>query len=140
MVFSRFFKSKKPDPPPVKEDPRCGAPPAPAEAEPAKIFTPEEIREAVIEELRTVYDPEIPANIYEMGLIYDIDVDASGKVIIQMTLTSPGCPVAGSLVPEVESKARMVPGVSHARAVLVWDPPWDPSRMSDAAKLQLGFL
>jgi FeS assembly SUF system protein len=94
----------------------------------------------VIEVLRTVYDPEIPVNIYEMGLIYGVDVDPAGKVVVRMTLTSPGCPVAGSLVPEVEGKARLIPGVTAAKAILVWDPPWDPSMMSDAAKLQLGMF
>jgi FeS assembly SUF system protein len=138
MVFSRLFKSKKSDPHPAREVSRTGAPPA--QTAPENAAAPEEIREAVVEALRTVYDPEIPVNIYEMGLVYDIDVDASGSVTIQMTLTSPGCPVAGSLVPEVESKALMVPGVRQARALLVWDPPWDPSMMSDAAKLQLGFF
>ena len=90
--------------------------------------------------MRTVFDPEIPVNIYEMGLIYEIDVDASGRVLVRMTLTSPGCPVAGSLMPEVERKIAAVPGVTDVYVELVWDPPWDPSRMSDAAKLQLGMF
>ena len=99
-----------------------------------------EIEQDVIEVLRTIFDPEIPVNIYEMGLIYEIDVDASGRVLVRMTLTSPGCPVARSLMPEVERKIAAVPGVTDVYVELVWDPPWDPSRMSDAAKLQLGMF
>jgi len=106
----------------------------------ASPIRPEEIKEAVIEVLRTVYDPEIPVNIYELGLVYEIDVDASNRVLINMTLTSPGCPVAGSLIPEVESKVLAVPGVKDVFVELVWEPPWDPDRMSDAAKLQLGMF
>ena len=99
-----------------------------------------DIEQAVIEVLRTVYDPEIPVNIYELGLVYAIDIDADGKVVVRMTLTSPGCPVAGSLPPEVESKVSQVPGVTSAKVNLVWDPPWDMSQMSEAAKLQLGMF
>lgn len=98
------------------------------------------IREQVIAALRAVYDPEIPVNIYELGLIYRIDVDAAGTVDVEMTLTSPACPVAGSLPGEVEAKVRGVPGVTEARIELVWDPPWDKDMMSEAAKLQLGFF
>lgn len=101
--------------------------------------TIEETRQAVVEMLRTCYDPEIPVDIYELGLIYQVDVDEAGKVSIRMTLTSPMCPVAGSLPGEVEGKVRSVPGVTDAAIDLVWDPPWDPSLMSEAAKLQLGF-
>ncbi len=93
----------------------------------------------VIEMLRTCYDPEIPVDIYELGLIYDVDVNAAGVVNIRMTLTSPACPVAGSLPPEVESKVRTVSGVSEAKVEIVWDPPWTPERMSEAAKLQLNM-
>ncbi len=93
----------------------------------------------VIEMLRTCYDPEIPVDIYELGLIYDVDVNAAGVVHIRMTLTSPACPVAGSLPPEVESKVRTVSGVSEAKVEIVWDPPWTPERMSEAAKLQLNM-
>lgn len=93
----------------------------------------------VIEMLRTCYDPEIPVDIYELGLIYDVDVNATGVVNIRMTLTSPACPVAGSLPPEVESKVRAVSGVTEAKVEIVWDPPWTPERMSEAAKLQLNM-
>lgn len=90
--------------------------------------------------LRTVYDPEIPVNIYELGLIYNIDVDEHGVVDIEMTLTSPGCPVAGSLPGEVESKVRQVEGVTDVTVDLVWNPPWSMDRMSEEAKLDLGFF
>ena len=94
----------------------------------------------IIEALHTCFDPEIPVDIYELGLIYDIDVQPSGEVKIQMTLTSPGCPVAGSLPGEVEQKVRSVPGVTDAKVELVWDPPWCMEKMSEAAKLQLGMF
>ena len=100
----------------------------------------EDLGEKIIEALKTIYDPEIPVNIYDLGLIYGVDVDSKGDVIIQMTLTAPGCPVAGYMPSEVESKVCDIPGVVSCRVDLVWDPPWDPSRMSEAAKLQLGFL
>lgn len=98
-----------------------------------------EIRPQVIEALRTVFDPEIPVNIYEMGLVYDVLVDAGGLVGIRMTLTAPACPAAQSLPVEVRDKARAVPGVSDAKVEIVWDPPWTKERMSEAAKLQLGL-
>lgn len=98
-----------------------------------------EIRPQVIEALKTVFDPEIPVNIYEMGLVYDVLVDASGAVGIRMTLTAPACPAAQSLPVEVRDKARAVPGVTDAKVEIVWDPPWTKERMSDAAKLQLGL-
>jgi len=100
----------------------------------------DDLREKIIEALRTCYDPEIPVNIYELGLIYNIDIDPQFSVNVRMTLTSPGCPVAGSLPPEVQYKVESVMGVKSAQVDLVWDPPWNPSRMSEAAKLQLGML
>lgn len=98
------------------------------------------VRDQVIEVIRGIYDPEIPVNIYELGLIYDIDIDESQFINIKMTLTSPACPVAGTLPPEVEQKVGMVPGVSGAKVELVWDPPWDMSKMTEAAKLQLNLM
>lgn len=94
----------------------------------------------VIEAIRTIYDPEIPLNIYDLGLIYDIRVDKSGKVEIDMTLTSPACPVAGSLPGDVEQRIREVAGVSDVIVNLVWDPPWDVSRLSEESKLTLGLM
>ena len=100
----------------------------------------EDLREKIIEVIRSCYDPEIPVNIYELGLIYDIDLDPASNVNIRMTLTAPSCPAAGSLPPEVENKVRAVPGVSSAKVEVVWDPPWTPEKMSEAAKLQLGIF
>jgi len=108
---------------------------APIDAE-----TPEQIRERVVAVLQTVFDPEIPVNIYELGLVYDVSVSDAGEANIRMTLTTPMCPVAEELPVEVESKARSVAGVSSARVDLVWDPPWSMDMMSDAAKLELGML
>jgi FeS assembly SUF system protein len=99
------------------------------------------LEEQVIVALRGVYDPEIPVNLYELGLIYDIDADpATGKVGIRMTLTTPACPVAGSLPGEVQARIKEIPGVTSVQVDLVWDPPWDKNLMSDAAKLQLGMF
>ena len=98
------------------------------------------LRDQVVDVLKTCYDPEIPVDIYELGLIYKVDVDDAGKVAVDMTLTSPACPVAGTLPPEVEAKISRLDGVSNVRVDLVWDPPWNPDRMSEAAKLKLGFL
>lgn len=99
----------------------------------------EALKEQVIEVLRTCFDPEIPVNIYDLGLIYEVDVDDEGKAYVKMTLTSPACPVAGSLPGEVEMRVAAVDGVSQAEVDLVWDPPWDQSMLSEAAKLQLGL-
>lgn len=101
---------------------------------------PKELENIIVSALRTVYDPEIPVDIYELGLIYDVDVADCGVVKIRMTLTSPACPVAGSLPGEVESKVRAIPGVSSAQVELVWDPPWDQDKMSEAARVKLGFF
>jgi FeS assembly SUF system protein len=98
------------------------------------------IEAEIVEALKTVYDPEIPVNIYEMGLIYDLNVEPGGRVQIKMTLTSPGCPVAGTLPGEVKDKVESVPGVAAAEVEVVWDPVWNPSMMSEAARLQLGMF
>ncbi len=98
------------------------------------------LEEKIVEQLRSVYDPEIPVNIYELGLIYDIKVTPEGAVTIVMTLTSPACPVAGSLPPDVEARVRAVPGVKDARVDVTWEPPWGPDKMTEAAKLQLNML
>lgn len=94
----------------------------------------------IVEALQTCYDPEIPVNIYELGLIYEVKVEPSGSALVRMTLTSPNCPAAKELPAEVEAKVRAVSGVTDARVDVVWDPTWDQSMMSEAAKLQLGFL
>lgn len=98
------------------------------------------LKPRIIEALSTVYDPEIPVNIYELGLIYDILVDASNTVGIRMTLTSPGCPAAQILPGQVASKVREIPDVSDVKVDVVWDPPWDKDKMSEAAKLTLGIF
>ena len=98
------------------------------------------LRERVEDALRQVYDPEIPVNIFELGLIYGIDISEEGAVQIRMTLTAPNCPAAGAMPGEVESRVAAVEGVKDVTVELVWDPPWDQSRMSEAAKLELGLL
>ena len=100
----------------------------------------ERITSDLISALKTVYDPEIPVDIYELGLIYDVSVTDDGDATVLMTLTTPHCPVAESMPGEVEIRVLSVPGVRDAEVKLVWDPPWDPSKMSDEARLELGML
>jgi len=100
----------------------------------------QEMEERIIQALKTCYDPEIPVDIFELGLIYEIAIDDEANVKIKMTLTSPMCPVAGSLPPEVEKKVSTVQNVKSAKIELVWNPPWDKDMMSEVAKLELGFL
>lgn len=109
----------------------------PIQADPVKTL---ELTPKIVEQLSTVYDPEIPVNIYELGLIYDIAVDGAGLAVVRMTLTAPGCPAAVTLPAEVQGKVKSVEGVTDARVDVVWEPPWDKDRMSDAAKLQLGIF
>ncbi len=114
-----------------------------AEAAPAVSLTVSEIialQDKIVEKVRTCYDPEIPVNIYDLGLIYEVKVEPTAHVYVKMTLTAPGCPAAGYLPGEVEDKISLVPGIKGVKVEVVWDPPWDKSRMSEAAKLQLGFL
>ena len=103
-------------------DPRCG-----------------KVKEGVIAMLRDVYDPEIPVNIFELGLVYEVQADEGGDIHIVMTLTSPMCPVAEMLPLEIETRAREIEGVREVRIDLVWDPPWNPEMMSEAARLELGM-
>ncbi|MCX4189157.1 SUF system Fe-S cluster assembly protein [Methylophaga sp. OBS3] len=103
-------------------------------------ITADELKDDVIEMLKTIYDPEIPVNIYELGLIYNIDVSDSGNVVIKMTLTAPGCPVAQSFPGDIEGKVGTVAGVNKVHVELVWDPPWTRDMMSEAAQLQLGMF
>lgn len=98
------------------------------------------IKEQVVEALRSCYDPEIPVNIYELGLIYDVQVAMDGGVLVVMTLTSPYCPAAQSLPGEVETKIKSLPGVTSAKIGIVWDPPWNPGMMTEAARLELGII
>jgi FeS assembly SUF system protein len=99
-----------------------------------------DLQVAVVEALKSIYDPEIPVDIYELGLIYDVAISEDGDAVVTMTLTTPHCPVAESLPNEVELRVLSVPGIRDAEVKLVWDPPWDPSRMSDEARLELGML
>lgn len=129
---------------PVIQNPPAGAP-APASAMQTAGMTRDPARTAalkprIVEALSTVFDPEIPVNIYELGLIYDIIVDQSSVVGLRMTLTAPACPAAQSLPVEVKNKIAQIPGVTDVIVDIVWDPPWDRDRMSDAAKLQLGVF
>ena len=100
----------------------------------------EDLKDSVIDALKSVYDPEIPVDIYELGLIYDVAISQDGDAVVTMTLTTPHCPVAESLPNEVELRVLSVPGIRDAEVKLVWDPPWDPSKMSDEARLELGML
>ncbi len=99
----------------------------------------EELKQQVVDMLKTCYDPEIPVDIYELGLIYGVEVDEEAHVKVTMTLTTPMCPVAETLPPEVEQKVAGVDGVAHAHVEITWEPPWDPTMMSEAARLELGF-
>jgi FeS assembly SUF system protein len=100
----------------------------------------EQLQEKIIDMLRTVYDPEIPVNIYDLGLIYAVNIDPIGNVDVQMTLTAPGCPVAQTFPETVENAVKSVDGVNDAKVELVWEPPWTQDKMSEVAKLQLGLL
>ena len=99
-----------------------------------------DLYEAVIDALKDIYDPEIPVNIYDLGLIYDVEITPEHHAMVKMTLTTPHCPVAESMPGEVELRVGSVPGIGHAEVELVWDPPWDPQKMTDEAKLELGML
>jgi len=129
---------------PATESASAPAPPETPSAPPApELLSPDQIQEIekkAVDALQTCFDPEIPVNIYELGLIYNIDVQPTGVVHVRMTLTSPACPAAGSLPPEVRWKVQEIPGVKDAKVEIVWDPPWTKERMSEAARLQLGIF
>jgi FeS assembly SUF system protein len=108
--------------------------------QPAAPAPDTDLYEAVIEALKEIYDPEIPVNIYDLGLIYDVEITPEHHARVKMTLTTPHCPVAESMPGEVELRVGAVPGIGDAEVELVWDPPWDPQKMSDEAKLELGML
>jgi FeS assembly SUF system protein len=121
--------------------PETVAPPAPVAVDDDEVLDAyEPLRNDIIAALKTVYDPEIPSDIYELGLIYSIDIDAERNVAIAMTLTAPGCPVAGEMPKWVENAVNAVPGVSNTSVVMTFDPPWDQSRMSDEARLALNMF
>jgi FeS assembly SUF system protein len=123
-------------PPPPVETPQPTIETQGVVADPAKT---EALKPAIVKAIQTVFDPEIPVNIWELGLIYDVFVDAGGVAAVRMTLTAPGCPAAQSLPVEVARKVREVPGVTDSRVDVVWEPAWTKDRMSDVAKLQLGM-
>jgi FeS assembly SUF system protein len=135
------------DPETPRTEPPSGPEPRPEEfkpahARPSTTVDPvaRNLELQVVEALRSCYDPEIPVNIYELGLIYDVRVEPGGAVAIVMTLTSPMCPVAGTLPGDVEARIRAIPGVTSCRAEVTWEPPWGPDKMTDAAKLQLNMM
>lgn len=107
---------------------------------PVASVAPPVLKDRVVQTLKTIYDPEIPLNIYDLGLVYDIVTTAEGTASVRMTLTAPGCPVAGALVQEVHDRVRVIPGVKRAKTELVWDPPWTRDRLSMEAQLELGLL
>ena len=130
----------------IQENEETAAPEAPAEVKPSAeaSITPvpehDQLKDDLVAALKTVFDPEIPVDIYELGLIYRLDVDAERNIEVDMTLTAPGCPVAGDMPGWVENAVSSVPGVGQVKVNLVFDPPWDPSRMSDEARLALNMF
>jgi len=130
----------------IQENEKRVAPEAPAEVKPSAeaSITPvpehDQLKDDLVAALKTVFDPEIPVDIYELGLIYRLDVDAERNIEVDMTLTAPGCPVAGDMPGWVENAVSSVPGVGQVKVNLVFDPPWDPSRMSDEARLALNMF
>ena len=125
---------------PAQPEPKTWESPAPPPGEEITIDDVDTLREDVIAILKTVFDPEIPVNIYEMGMIYEVQCETNGSTYVKMTLTTPACPVAGTLPGEVHAKVADVEGVSEVKVDLVWDPPWTPAMMSEAAKLQTGMI
>ncbi|RMG31657.1 MAG: SUF system Fe-S cluster assembly protein [Gammaproteobacteria bacterium] len=121
------------------DTPAAGGPESNEAATPEAATDPG-LRDRVVAALKTVRDPEIPVNIYDLGLVYGLEIDPEGRVSIRMTLTAPGCPVAGILPLQVEQAVRAVEGVNDVHVELVWDPPWTQDRISDEAKLELGLF
>jgi FeS assembly SUF system protein len=129
-------ENEHPDLPPPDAAPLSANPPL---ATPLTLEQIDALKERIIEAMHKCFDPEIPVNIYELGLIYDITIAPDGAVHVNMTLTSPGCPVAGSLPGDVQRRITPLENVTSVKVDVVWDPPWTPARMSEAAKLQLGI-
>lgn len=140
MQFQAELGTSRLRPETKQEEPKpaCGLSRPPL-AEPLTHAQIVALQEKIVEALHTVYDPEIPVNIYELGLIYDLEIEPSGTVLVRMTLTTPACPVAGSLPGEVQRKIMSVEPIVSAKVDLVWEPAWTKDRMSEAAKLQLGI-
>lgn len=137
--FKPFWRRKNADPDPKAEG-EASASGSRSHRATAESSSSSGLRQSIIAAIRTIYDPEIPVNIYDLGLIYSLQIDRTGAVQVQMTLTAPACPVAGSLPAEVERTIQQVPGVDSVQVELVWDPPWSAQRMSEAARLELGIL
>jgi len=140
-VMDLFSRTQKKPAESERERAAVAAPAAapPQEARPSAPADLSELEAKAVDALQTCFDPEIPVNIYELGLIYEVKAEPPGVVTIRMTLTSPNCPSAAELPLEVESKVRAIPGVTDAVVQVVFDPPWEPSRMTEAARLQLGM-
>lgn len=123
-----------------EDEPAAVSPPEPVTpSSPASTPPPAELKERVIEALKNIYDPEIPVNIYDLGLIYNVDIQ-DGFAAVEMTLTTPGCPVAQTFPGMVEGAVRLVPGISGAAVELVWEPPWTQDMLTEAARLELGLI
>ena len=144
-VLSKKFRGLFSDDPPDAAPPEPPEPPLPAPSEQSSSSSPSSssptpLEQKVIDEaLKKCFDPEIPVNIYELGLIYSVNVSPDGVALVKMTLTAPACPVAGSLPGEVEQKIKAIPGITDAKVELVWEPPWTPEMMSRVAKVVLGM-
>ena len=137
MSFLDGFLNQRPEDKEKQEPPMQKAK---SGGEPVSEQQKQSLQHLAKEKLREIYDPEIPVNIYELGLIYDVDVNDYADIVVTMTLTSPHCPVAESMPGEVELKVREVEGVGDVEVALVWEPPWDMSMMSEAARLEMGFM
>lgn len=124
----------------LRAQPAAPAPARPAEPDEALSPRQQQLRDNVIAALQAIFDPEIPVNIYDLGLIYSIDITEAGEASVKMTLTAPGCPVAATFPGEVQRKIAAVEGITRATVELVWDPPWTRDRMSESAMLELGLI
>ena len=141
MSFLDGFLNQRPeDKSEEKDEKKSSQPTSKSGGEPISADEKQKLQSLAAEKIREIYDPEIPVNIYELGLIYDIDVNEFADVVVTMTLTSPHCPVAESMPGEVEMRVREVEGIGDVQVALVWEPPWDMSMMSEAARLEMGFM
>lgn len=141
MSFLDGFLNQRPeDKSEEKVEKKSSQPTSKSGGEPISTEENQKLQSLAAEKIREIYDPEIPVNIYELGLIYDIDVNEFADVVVTMTLTSPHCPVAESMPGEVEMRVREVEGIGDVQVALVWEPPWDMSMMSEAARLEMGFM
>lgn len=140
MSFLDGFLNQRPDQKPEEDKNELQQQASKSGGDPISADEKQNLQNHAAEKIREIFDPEIPVNIYELGLIYDIDVSEYADIVVTMTLTSPHCPVAESMPGEVEMKVREVEGVGDVQVALVWEPPWDISMMSEAARLEMGFM